>query len=243
MMPSHDPGRLPPVTRLLLVDDDRSLIDVLSMALADAGFAVDTATDGKAGLERFHAMLPDLVVLDLLMPEMDGLELCRRIRATHATPVIMLTSRGDEIDKVLGLELGADDYVTKPFSTRELIARIRAALRRLDLDRPPAPSAASLRRRGPLSLDVDRREVLLRGHRVLLTATEFELLWTLAENPGRVCTRDSLVDRVYGEEIVVADRTIDTFVKRLRKKLAEIDPQYRPIETVRAVGYRFRDED
>jgi len=214
------------------------------MALEDAGFTVHTAGDGKTGLARFGELQPDLVVLDLLMPGLDGLELCRRIRATHTTPVIMLTSRSEEMDRVLGLELGADDYVTKPFSTRELIARIRAALRRVALDRADGDQAnehGTTLERGPLSLDRGRHEVLLHGRAVALTVTEFELLWVLCERPGQVCPRDALIDRVYGEGIVVADRTIDTFVKRLRRKLAEIDPNYQPIETVRAVGYRFRD--
>jgi DNA-binding response OmpR family regulator len=228
--------------RLLVVDDDRELLDVLSMALEDAGFTVHTAGDGKTGLARFGELEPDLVVLDLLMPGLDGMELCRRIRATHSTPVIMLTSRSEEMDRVLGLELGADDYVTKPFSTRELIARIRAALRRVALDRADdqANEADTTLERGPLVLDRGRHEVLLHGQTVALTVTEFELLWALCERPGQVCPRDTLIDRVYGEGIVVADRTIDTFVKRLRKKLAEIDASYQAIETVRAVGYRFR---
>jgi DNA-binding response OmpR family regulator len=232
-------GAMEPRPEILLVDDDAGLVDVLSMALGDAGFDVRTAPDGLKGWAAFQAREPDLVVLDLLMPELDGLELCRRIRARpSATPVVMLTSRDQEMDKVLGLELGADDYVTKPFSTRELVARIRAALRRVRLDRPGDEADAVLER-GPLRLDRSRREVFVRDARVALTATEFELLWALASRPGHVFDRQALIDRVYGGDVVVSDRTVDTFVKRLRRKLAEPDPAFQPIETVRAVGYRF----
>ncbi len=227
---------------ILLIDDDRSLVDVLSMSLADAGFTVRTAADGRAGWETFCAAPPDLVILDLLMPELDGLQVCKLIRRHHTTPIMMLTSRDEEMDKVLGLEMGADDYVTKPFSTRELIARVRAALRRATI-RAPGSDDRRQRRRGPLHLDRDRREVRLHDTRLELTATEFELLWTLAKEPGYVHSRQRLIDRVYGEDVVVAARTIDTFVKRLRKKLSEIDPSFTPIETVRAIGYRFISDD
>jgi len=222
------------------VDDDPALVDVLSMALESAGFAVTTASNGRAGWDALQADPPDLVLLDLVMPEMDGLELCRRIRAAHTTPVVMLTSRDDELDKVLGLELGADDYVTKPFSTRELVARIRATLRRVQMQHD-AQEPATLQL-GPLRVDRDRREVWLGGQAVTLTATEFELLWTLAAHPRRVFGRQALIDRVYGEGIVVADRTIDTFIKRLRQKLAAADQGFDAIETVRGVGYRFNIE-
>lgn len=222
---------------ILLVDDDRSLVDVLSMSLQDAGFSVRAAPDGKAGWQAFCDQEPDLVVLDLLMPELDGVQVCKLIRQAHTTPIVMLTSRGEEMDKVLGLEIGADDYVTKPFSTRELVARIRAALRRVDMQGPAAPGQRD-RTLGPLRLDRDTREVTLQGAILALTATEFELLWTLIERPGAVCSRRHLIDRVYGEDVVVADRTIDTFVKRLRQKMSAVDPDFTPIETVRSVGYR-----
>jgi two-component system OmpR family response regulator len=227
---------------VLLVDDDGGLLDVLAMALEDEGFAVSCARDGTEGLAAFERVRPDLVVLDVLMPELDGIEVCRRIRATHRTPIIMLTSRDQEVDKVLGLEMGADDYVTKPFSTRELSARIRAALRRVDLDRSP-PAGETRRDRGLLALDRARREVRVGGALVTLTATEFDLLWTLAGEPGRVFTRDALMDAVYGEGIVVAHRTIDTFVKRIRQKLGVEGFPAEAIETVRGVGYRLRDDE
>jgi DNA-binding response OmpR family regulator len=222
--------------RVLLIDDDRGLVDMLSMALEDAGFTVERAHDGKSGWEWFCACSPDLVVLDLLMPEIDGLELCRRIREKHATPVVMLTSRDDEMDKILGLDMGADDYVTKPFSTRELIARVRAALRRASMG---VGSSEVLEVRC-LRLDRSKRDVLVGETRVTLTATEFELLWTLASRPGHVFDRDKLMSVLYGD-IVVSERTLDTFVKRVRRKLRAVDPTFDELETVRSVGYRYKE--
>ncbi|MCK5800032.1 MAG: response regulator transcription factor [Deltaproteobacteria bacterium] len=226
--------------QILIIDDDRALVDVLSMALGDAGYAVRTAHDGAKGWDAFRDEVPDLVILDLLMPGLDGLEVCRRIRVDHATPIVMLTSRGEEMDKVLGLEQGADDYVTKPFSTRELLARIKAALRR-EAMHAEGNSDDDRLRRGPLTIDRRRREVSLADTAITFTATEFDLLWTLVQAPGNVLSRRDLVDAVYGEDIVVADRTVDTFIKRLRQKLRSVDSSYAPIETVRAVGYRFRE--
>ena len=219
-----------------MIDDDRGLVDMLSMALEDAGFAVERAHDGKSGWERFSACAPDLVLLDLLMPEIDGLELCRRIREKHATPVVMLTSRDDEMDKVLGLDMGADDYVTKPFSTRELIARVRAALRRASMG-VGSTEALEVRR---VRLDRGKREVLVSGTRVALTATEFELLWTLASRPGQVFDRDRLMSVLYGD-VVVSERTLDTFVKRVRRKLRAVDSTFDELETVRSIGYRYKE--
>lgn len=224
---------------ILVVDDDRHLQDVLEMALSDAGFVVRAAFDGAAGWAAFNARRPDLCVLDVTLPELDGFELCRRIRRAADTPVVMLTSRDDELDVVVGLEIGADDYVTKPFSTRALVARLRAHLRRLGAPPPPAEGA----RRAVRGLSVDRaqREIRLGDTAVGdITATEFELLWTLVGAPGVVKTRDDLVDAVYGVGVVVAPRTIDTFVKRLRRKLREVDASFDDIETIRAVGYRYR---
>ena len=229
------------MSHVLLVDDDRALVDVLSLALEDEGFQVSTAADGRAGWKAFCEIPPDLVLLDLLMPELDGMQLCRLIRRQHTTPVIMLTSRGEEMDRVLGLELGADDYVTKPFSTRELVARIRALLRRVSMDQPRGPdSACAQLDLGPLALDRSRREVRLSGVPVSLTVTEFDLLWTLASRPGVVHSRDQLMDAVYGEQVVVAPRTIDSFIKRLRHKLSRADAGFGGIETVRGVGYRLQ---
>ena len=223
--------------RVLLVDDDASLIGVLSLALEDAGFVVSTARDGKLGWETYQRERPELVVLDLIMPEMDGLEVCRRIRSAGRTPILMLTSKDDEIDKILGLEMGADDYVTKPFSTRELVARIRAVMRRAVPFEAVEDQVIELR---GLSISRARRQVAVRGATVELTATEFELLFELAREPGIVHSRDALIDAVYGEDIVVSHRTIDTFVKRLRRKIRNIDPSFDEIETIRSVGYRYR---
>jgi DNA-binding response OmpR family regulator len=223
--------------KVLVVDDDPGIRDLLSMALADAGFEVATAVNGRKGLEMYLASAPDLVVLDLLMPELDGLELCRQIRKTRATPIVMLTSRDEEMDVLVGLDTGADDYITKPFSVRELIARIRAALRRVMLDKGgDTPSC----RVGKVIVDRERREVWIKEVRVDVTATEFELLWTFVSNVNRAFSRDELIDRVYGDGINVTDRTIDTFVKRTRAKLRAIDPEFDEIETVRSIGYRYR---
>jgi DNA-binding response OmpR family regulator len=228
-----------PTTDILIVDDDASLVEVLQMALEDAGFRVRVAHDGLAGWSAFQQTEPHLVLLDLLMPELDGMELCKRIRGRSAVPIVMLTSRDHEMDKVLGLEGGADDYVSKPFSTRELIARIRAALRRVSLDRGEGPHE-EVRSHTRVWMDRGRREFRLDGQAIDLTATEFEVLWTFMGKPDRVLSRNELVDSVYGADIVVTDRTIDTYIKRIRMKIHQLDAQFDPIETVRAVGYRFR---
>ena len=226
-------------SRILVIDDDAGLVDVLSMALSDSGFSVAHAHDGAAGWRAFGLEAPDLVLLDVMMPEMDGLEVCRRIRAKHDVPIIMLTSRDEELDMVLGLEMGADDYITKPFSTRVLIARIRAQLRRHrgELGSDHGAEQCTV---GALHMDRGRREIKLGDGAVLVTATEFELLWTLAQAPGRVRTRAELIEAVYGRGVHVSDRTIDTFVKRLRRKLRERDDGFDALETVRSIGYRYR---
>jgi two-component system, OmpR family, response regulator len=223
--------------KVLLVDDDRGLVDMLSMSLEDAGFLVDRAHDGEAGWARFRAAAPDLVVLDLLMPELDGLELCRRIRGVSRAPIVMLTSRDQEMDKVLGLEIGADDYMTKPFSTRELIARIRAALRRSEVPEQAEGGVSTVR---DLHLDRGRRTATAGGVPLALTVTEFDLLWVLTSRPGQVFARDSLRRTLYGD-IVVSERTLDTFVKRLRAKLRDARGGSDEIETVRGIGYRYRE--
>ena len=226
-------------TRILLVDDDAGLTDVLSMALEDQGFSVDVAHDGVVAWSRLCSQLPDLVLLDIMMPEMDGLELCRRIRSQHDVPLIMLTSRDEDIDMVLGLEMGADDYMSKPFSTRVLVARIRAQLRRHRgaLTTPTTNQRCEV---GRLAIDRTQRLITFADANVEVTRTEFEVLWTLASEPGRVHSREQLIDAVYGKDIHVADRTIDTFVKRLRRKLRERDDTFDALETVRSVGYRYR---
>jgi DNA-binding response OmpR family regulator len=231
------------IRRVLLVDDDQALQTILAAALADEGFEVATARNGLEGVKRFEADGADLVVLDVLMPELDGLEVCRRLRKKSAVPIILLSSRGEEVDRVTGLETGADDYVTKPFSTRELVARIRALDRRLGASSPEAPSAlgAESVEVGPLRLDPARFEARWRGTAVTLTRSEFQILSALARHRGTVLARERLLDLARGEDAVVTDRTVDTFIKRLRKKLRDVDEAFDEIETVFGVGYRYKD--
>ena len=239
---------------MLIVDDDQALRTVLATALGDEGFTVSEAGDGAAGLRRFESDGADLVILDILMPEMDGLEVCRRIRRKSTVPIVLLSSRGEEVDRVTGLETGADDYVTKPFSTRELVARIRAVERRVAAVPPPAavpgpapaPSLAGALggealEVGPLRLDPGRFEAKWRGTAIALTRSEFQILGALARHRGTVLAREQLLDLARGDDAVVTDRTVDTFVKRLRKKIRDVDAAFDEIETVFGVGYRYRD--
>ena len=220
--------------RILVVDDEPDLLELVRVNLRQAGFEVETAETGRAALERLHRSPPDLVVLDLMLPDVSGTEICRRLRADAElaeVPIIMLTARADEVDRVVGLELGADDYVTKPFSPRELTLRVRAVLRR----RKPAQPCDALAH-GTLRLDSARHRCFVDEAEIALTAKEFDLLRTLMARPGRVLTRDQLLDEVWGADIAVTTRTIDTHLKRLREKLG---PASDLIETVRGVGYRF----
>jgi DNA-binding response OmpR family regulator len=229
------------IQRLLLVDDDVSLVRILSTALGEEGFVVATAHDGATALRLVEAEPPpDLVLLDVLLPELDGLSLCRRLRARGGhLPIILLSSRGEEVDRVAGLDMGADDYVTKPFSTRELCARIRAIDRRLGM-------GAAARRAddpvtvGPLHIDPRRFAVRWRDQPIELTRSEFQLLLVLARERGFVLSRDQLLDQVRGSDVSTTDRTVDTFVKRIRKKLRDVDPGFDAIETVFGVGYRYQ---
>jgi two-component system phosphate regulon response regulator PhoB len=223
--------------RILIVDDEPDLLELVRFNLSQAGFDVDTATGGQEGIDKARRHRPDLVVLDLMLPDVPGTEVCRRLRTDPelgAVPILMLTARSEEIDRVVGLELGADDYVTKPFSPRELVLRARAILRRTRADGEPA----KLMRRGLLELDPERHRCRVGEHEIKLTAKEFELLQALMERPGRVMTRDRLLDEVWGADITVTSRTIDTHLKRLREKLGEAGDL---VETVRGVGYRFAD--
>jgi DNA-binding response OmpR family regulator len=229
--------------RILLADDEQSIQTLLSFPLRKDGYEVTTASDGREALARFSESRYDLVVLDVMMPRMDGLEVCRRIRARHNVPIIMLTAKAEEIDKVLGLELGADDYITKPFSLREFRSRVKAALRRAGMQTSAEPEADDL----PLSvheLEIDpaKRAVRIRDGAVELTFVEFEILNALARNPGRVFTRDMLLTRIWGDSAYRDPRTIDVHIRHLREKLETDpkDPEY--LFTVRGVGYRFRDE-
>jgi two-component system response regulator ChvI len=243
------------IRRVLIVDDDQGLRTVLAAALGDEGFEVTQAGDGAAGLRKFESDGADLIILDILMPEMDGLEVCRRVRRKSAVPIVLLSSRGDEVDRVTGLETGADDYVTKPFSTRELIARIRAVERRV-APQPAARGAAAapapapilagatggdVLEVGPLRLDPNRFEAKWRGTPITLTRSEFQILGALARHRGTVLARERLLDIARGDDAVVTDRTVDTFVKRLRKKIRDVDAAFDEIETVFGVGYRYRD--
>ncbi|MBD0318114.1 MAG: response regulator transcription factor [Thermoleophilia bacterium] len=224
---------------ILLVDDEESVQKLLTYPLERDGHRVVQARDGEEALERFRAERPHLVLLDLALPKLDGLEVCRRMRAESSVPILMLTARDDEIDKVLGLEIGADDYITKPFSIRELRSRVRAAVRRANLS-PTADAEETIETDG-LRMDIPRRAVEVRGERVQLTYLEFELLRTLAASPGRVYTRQALLDRLWGGAAFRDPRTIDVHVRHLREKI-ERDPgapEY--IFTVRGVGYRFRE--
>jgi len=242
---------------IALVDDERSLRETVGLALRRQGYRVDVHADGLAAWEAFSAALPDLVILDILMPRMDGLELCRRLRAlSEALPILFLTSKDEEFDRVLGLELGADDYLVKPFSLRELIARVRVLFRRLALTRSAAAgngggladgwaggSIEGSIDAGPLHLDLDRHEARWDGVALGLTVTEFRILRALAQRPGHVKTRDQLMIQAYPDDAYVAERTIDSHIKRLRRKLAAADPDGEPpdpIETVYGLGYRFR---
>jgi two-component system response regulator RegX3 len=222
--------------RVLIIEDEESLGEALQYQLQHDGYEVDRALDGFDGLRRFSVAGADLVLLDLMLPGMSGEEVCREIRRGSRVPIIMLTAKGDEIDKVVGLELGADDYVTKPFSTRELVARIKAVLRR---GSEPEAGPGSVVEGGGIRLDPQRHEVVVDGNQVVLPPKEFALLQKLMENAGRVLTRQTLIDDVWGADYYGDTRTLDVHVKRLRAK-CEQDP-HNPVHlvTVRGLGYRF----
>jgi two-component system response regulator ChvI len=228
---------------IALVDDDRNILASVSIALEAEGFRVKTFTDGNEALRALQTQPVDLAVLDIKMPRMDGMELLQKIRKNSAIPVIFLTSKDDEVDEVLGLRMGADDYIKKPFSQRLLIERIRALLRRGELARDgEAAQPAQTVVRGDLILDTARHACTWKGQTVDLTVTEFLLLKSLAMRPGHVKNRDQLIDAAYGEHIYVDDRTIDSHIKRLRKKFRDTDEEFGQIETLYGVGYRYKDE-
>ncbi|HLO77195.1 MAG TPA: response regulator transcription factor [Magnetospirillum sp.] len=227
---------------IALVDDDRNILTSVSMALEAEGFKVRTYTDGADALRGLTAQPSDLAVLDIKMPRMDGMELLQRLRKQSAIPVIFLTSKDDEVDELLGLRMGADDYIKKPFSQKLLIERIRALLRRLEASAEPEAAAGSTIVRGELVLDQTRHVCTWKGQGVDLTVTEFLILKSLAQRPGHVKNRDQLIDSAYGEHIYVDDRTIDSHIKRLRKKFRDVDDNFAHIETLYGVGYRYRDD-
>ena len=226
---------------IALVDDDRNILESLSMALETEGFHVKTFTDPAAALAALTATPPSLAVLDIKMPRMDGLELLRRLRQKSDIPVIFLTSKDDEIDEAMGLAQGADDYIKKPFSQRLLLERIRALLRRTELKGGVGGSEGSkdMMVRGKLSLDPQRHACTWGGQAVQLTVTEFLILQALAQRPGFVKSRDNLMDAAYDDQVYVDDRTIDSHIKRLRKKFKVVDDSFDAIETLYGVGYRF----
>lgn len=223
---------------IALVDDDRNILTSVSMTLEAEGFQVHTYKDGQEALREISRHPPDLAVLDIKMPRMDGMELLGELKKRADLPVIFLTSKDDELDEAMGLRMGADDYIKKPFSQRLLIERIRAVLRR----REPQAASNEVIQRGELTLDSTRHLCVWQGQQVNLTVTEFLLLQALARTPGHVKSRDQLIDAAYGEHIYVDDRTIDSHIKRLRRKFREVDGEFSAIETLYGVGYRYSGE-
>ncbi len=227
------------MAKILLVDDDVALLDVLALSFEDAGHEVQRAKDGVDALAELKRARPALLVCDVTMPRLDGLSLCRQLReAKDAIPIVLLTSRDTEIDEALGLELGADDYVTKPFSTRVLLARVAALLRRENAKAGPGKPTLHA---GDLTLDAERMRVVFKGTDVTVTVTEFRMLEVLAKRPGVVFSRAQLLQLVRGDDSVVVDRIIDTYVRRLRRKLEAVDAAFSSIDTVVGAGYRWRE--
>ena len=237
------------MANITLIDDDENIVASVSMALESHGHTIKAYYDGASGLQALESDPPDLAILDVKMPRMDGMEVLRRLRQTSAIPVIILTSKDEEIDEILGFNLGADDYIHKPFSQRLLIERVKAVLRRAgaeaeDEGQPPGASAAASARaikRGKLTMDPERHDCLWDGRPVKLTVTEFLLLQALAQRPGFVKSRDNLMDAAYEDQVYVDDRTIDSHVKRMRKKFRQVDSSFDAIETLYGVGYRYRE--
>jgi two-component system response regulator ChvI len=237
-------GLLYHMARIALVDDDRNILTSVKMTLEGEGFEIDTYSDGQSALEAFYRKQPDIVVLDIKMPRMDGMDLLQKMRPKISSPVIFLTSKDDEIDEVLGLRMGADDYIKKPFSQRLLVARIRALLRRqaqFSDSLVVGEKGRHLLERGALTMDPMRHAVTWKDSEISLTVTEFVLLQALAQRPGFVKSRDQLMDVAYDDQIYVDDRTIDSHIKRPRKKMRAVDSQFSCIETLYGIGYRYSD--
>ncbi len=233
------------MSRIALVDDDRNILTSVSMTLEAEGFEVETYNDGQSALDAFNRRMPELAVLDIKMPRMDGMDLLQRLRQKSKVPVIFLTSKDDEIDELMGLRMGADDYVKKPFSQRLLVERIRSILRRQEAiasDATDTPEDSQVMSRGELTMDPLRHAVTWKGKDVSLTVTEFLLLQALAQRPGFVKSRDQLMDVAYDEQVYVDDRTIDSHIKRLRKKMRQADGDFSAIETLYGIGYRYNEE-
>ena len=236
------------MAKITLVDDDENIVTSVSLALESLGHKVKGYYDGATGLAALESDPPDLAILDVKMPRMDGMEVLRRLRQSTELPVIILTSKDEEIDEILGFNLGADDYVHKPFSQRLLLERVKAVLRRArpedaeeDPSQPAAVSATKAIKRGRLTLDPARHDCLWDNRPVRLTVTEFLLLQSLAQRPGFVKSRDNLMDAAYDDQVYVDDRTIDSHIKRMRKKFRQVDPDFDAIETLYGVGYRYRE--
>jgi two-component system, OmpR family, response regulator ChvI len=237
---------------IALVDDDRNILTSVSIALEAEGYKVETYTDGASALDGLLARPPQLAIFDIKMPRMDGMELLRRLRQKSDIPVIFLTSKDEEIDELFGLKMGADDFITKPFSQRLLVERVKAVLRRVSSREAAAASGSSAPKngavlqarsleRGQLAMDQERHTCTWKGEPVTLTVTEFLILHSLAQRPGVVKSRDALMDAAYDEQVYVDDRTIDSHIKRLRKKFKMVDTDFDMIETLYGVGYRFRE--
>lgn len=228
---------------IALVDDDRNILTSVSMVLESEGYKVQSYTDGASGLDGLRTDPPDLAILDIKMPRMDGMELLRRLRQESELPVIFLTSKDDEIDELFGLKMGADDFIRKPFSQRLLLERVKAVLRRARArsEDQTKETGANTLERGPLRMDPERHTCSWRGDPVTLTVTEFLILQALAQRPGVVKSRNALMDAAYDDQVYVDDRTIDSHIKRLRKKFKAVDNDFDVIETLYGVGYRFKE--
>ncbi|MFY7897754.1 MAG: winged helix-turn-helix domain-containing protein [Candidatus Planktophila sp.] len=227
------------MTKILIVEDESSFSEAISFLLGKEGFETDVAENGRTALELFKASAYDLVLLDLMIPEVSGIEVCRAIRTTSMVPIIMLTAKDSEVDKVVGLELGADDYVTKPYSSRELVARIKAVLRRGTPESADADSSSAIQSAGNIRMDVERHQVTVNGTLINLPLKEFELLEFLMRNEGRVLTRGQLIDRVWGGDYYGDTKTLDVHIKRLRSKIEEDPANPQLIQTIRGLGYKF----
>ena len=227
------------MTKILIVEDESSFSEAISFLLGKEGFETDVAENGRTALELFKASASDLVLLDLMIPEVSGIEVCRAIRTTSMVPIIMLTAKDSEVDKVVGLELGADDYVTKPYSSRELVARIKAVLRRGTPESADADSSSAIQSAGNIRMDVERHQVTVNGTLINLPLKEFELLEFLMRNEGRVLTRGQLIDRVWGGDYYGDTKTLDVHIKRLRSKIEEDPANPQLIQTIRGLGYKF----
>ena len=228
--------------KILIVDDERDIVDFISDYLTDEGYSVVKAYDGAEALEKLHLEHPDLILLDIMMPRWDGFEVCKQIRTESSVPILMVTAKGSDVDKIVGLEIGADDYISKPFNPRELIARVKAILRRAYRQDYQPQSQTTTQEYKDLVVDVVRRKVTIRNKELNLTMKEFDLLLFLMQNPGRVYSRDNLLDYVWGQDYFVGSRTVDVHIRRLREQIEADASQPEYIKTVWGVGYKFAED-